>query len=440
MATLSPTFQNHTYQSHPVLAADNAEQPGIESPPSLSRKFIEFMLYLQAFNSAFAQHTGIGNIPYACGGIIMATGFICWVTMKFQGERMPMSFWFAFVIVLCAHVSQMIVRGAIPIIGEGLNVMTLWICHLIVFSYLVRNEATQKRILVVFTVLIAVSVVAGGATARTSGRLEMANVATAFNNSNDLAHMSGLFAISMLFWSLRSSKTFRPVIWFLAGVLVIIMIKTVSRGGIASFGCGLTVLMIAILLGRGVRVSGIILFVVILLASSQLLYLVTTQLDFLQKRFSETGKSGRLAVYRTETLHDLWNTKLFGEGLGAQTTTARISAHNSFIYTHMSYGGITAWPYLIWILILSIRVSRMILAKDFPLDVRFHILAIFGMCLAVMLLTNMGYIFFSSLYTFAMIDKYTSIYSRHNLRERRWAQYYSGVGQQDYTGTPQVSY
>ena len=132
-----------------------------------------------------------------------------------------------------------------------------------------------------------------------------------------------------------------------------------------------------------------------------------------------------MRVYSVETLYDLWDSKVLGSGPLTITRAAGITAHNSFIYTHMCFGGITAWPYLIWLLVLGIRILRMMRFSDIPWDIKLLVVALFGMALGSQVLSNKAYLYYSTIYATAIVEKYTAPFSGRRMRR-------SAAAQQDY--------
>lgn len=389
----------------------------IEHPPSLGSKLVECLFYLTFLNSVFVFTSGANMIPYLGGGAVSIAGLICFVVLLGEAKRLPFSFWCALAMNIGATLSQARF-GQLPLIGEGLNALFLWMCQLLMFCYLVRNDATQKRVLFFVSVIMVVIVYMSG----TGGRahrlhLEEYSVGSSFGNANQLAYMCGLFSIALLFWSLRSAKMLRPVLWVLAAMLLFLVIRTVSRGGILTLGCGLAVLLTAIMLGRGVRLSGIILVLVALVALSQFAHLAADYLDMFEDRLGQS--SVRTKVYDYQTLVDLWDTVIFGAGHRyAIVGSAGIQAHNSFIYTHRAFGGITAWPMVFWLVVLAIRLSRMLIGRELLMDLRLQAVALFGMSLACLLLSNQGYMYTSTMLAMAIVEKYTAPYTSRRIRHR----------------------
>jgi hypothetical protein len=164
--------------------------------------------------------------------------------------------------------------------------------------------------------------------------------------------------------------------------------------------------------------------VVGIIAVLQLGYLLARPLYLLEERLMYEPIVGgvRMKVYGLGTLHDLWDSKILGRGMGTVTRSAGITAHNSFIYTHMCFGGITAWPYAVWLVVLGVRILRTIRFSDIPRDTKFLIVALFGMALGSQLFVNRAYLFYSSVYATAMIEKYTAPFGKRRMRARMAAE------------------
>jgi hypothetical protein len=89
-----------------------------------------------------------------------------------------------------------------------------------------------------------------------------------------------------------------------------------------------------------------------------------------------------------------------------------IAPHNTFLYVHLAYGGMCAYIYLAWLLLLSTRIFRMMLGHELPMDTKLLVVAMFGMGLGAQLLSNQGYVFLASMYGIAVVEKYTHPYRR----------------------------
>ena len=396
-------------------------------PPSILRMFVEFMLYAVILNSLFPELTGLSKIRYMTAGTVMVAGFVSLLIILAIREPLPGSVWFAIGINFFANFSQVVAHGATPIISEGLAVQSHWLSFLIMICFVVRNHAAEKRVIVFFVLMIILAVAKGGiAGALEEYRLRLVGVAPGFGQPNSLAHMAALFAAASLFWSLRSGKLIKPLIWLMAGAMVVIMLSTISRGAVLTFGCSCLVLIVTIMMGKGVRAPGIILVIIAVVAVMQFGYLLSRQTEYLQQRYTRATIRARLGVYSPRMLGELWETKFFGRGAhDPLTRTTGVSAHNVFLHSHLVFGGMTGWTYLLWLLYLARRIFKMFRAKDLPLDIKMQVLALFGMSLGSQLQSNQFHLLYSSVFATAIIEKYTSIYSRRSMRKQQaaWDEY-----------------
>lgn len=394
------------FAPRPISAASAYDQP-----PSLGRKCVELFYYLSVVNSVFVYKTGAAMLPYFGGALVVMAGAVCLTIMLAQRERIPLTVWCAVLINVFATLSQGI-RGEIPIIGEGLNQLFLWACQSLVICYLVRNPGTQKRLLLFFAIVLVFCVyfsgeLQGGSSGRRL-RLERYGVGSSFGNANDLAYMVGTFAVAVLFWSLRSIRSVRPLLWALALVLLVITVRTVSRGAITAVCCGLAMLAVAIMLARGARIGGIVMVVFGIILLSQLSFLLADPMEFLKARMKGDGSSRvRLAVYNEATLEQLAETYLFGQGIaGTKSVVTGVTPHNTYLYTQFAYGGLAAVSYLAWMLAMAIRTTRVCFRSELRMDLRLEVVALFGMTLMSHLLSNQGFVFLSSMYAVGLIEKY----------------------------------
>lgn len=391
------------------------EYPSIERPFSLKRILVELMFYVILILSIFTPLTGIHSIPFVAGSIVLAGGIITiFISSYMQKEKIPASFWFILIIVFMANLSQIIGHNERPIIGHGLSAMLHLLILFTMMWYLILNKSTENRLLIYFFILIILTVLLSGT--YEEGRLALKEgIGDAFRNANDLAYMAGLFSIAFLFWSLTTNKATRPFLLLISLLLFLILFQTTSRGGLAIFACGLIILLVSILIDRKVRMTGIIAFsIVSFLIIVILNYYIGEYWEFLRERIHEPSE--RLDVYSKETLIDLNETIILGKGF-SYLPRAGIYAHNSFLFTHMTFGGITAWPYLFWLIYLSIRVFRLLFIKELSIHLRMKVLCLFGMSLGSQFFSNQGYNLFSTIYAVAIVEKYTSFLNKSNLEK-----------------------
>lgn len=427
------TYSTHTvpalaYAAPVEMGDDDTDVLGVERPQTVIRHAVEVLFYLCAANAVFGSYTGTISIPFITGAAIDVAGMVALIAVLAQRDPIPLNVWGALAMLVGANVSRSLGNGVTPLFGSGLPAFLHFVSNALMISFIVQNEAARKRLLLFCGVVVTASVAVGGVSVGRikKGRLELEDVAGMFSNANDLAYVAGLFAVALLFWSLRSSKLMWLVLWPLAAALSAAVLSTVSRGGVLALGAGLAMLVLTIVTGKGVRASGFILLFVIgvgglVAAGSQLASSLSDPVEQLGRRLGE--ESSRTAVYSLGTLRDLWHTKFFGVGHEhAIVSEAGIEAHNSFIYTHMAYGGVTAWPYAVWWLIVVTRVWRATFSPGLPRYVKLEVICMLGMAFASQLMSNQAYAFYSSIYAMAMIDKYTMPFSRRRAAARREAQ------------------
>lgn len=407
-----------------AVLASAAEDPfGIERPASSGRVLIEFLYYVCLFNAAFLYRFGIYQIPFLAGGLVTVSGLLCIAMIAFSPDKFPLAFWATCVMWLGANISQVIGNGQMPIIANGLNLMVFLVCQQMMVYYICQNRGGRKRLLIFMAGLAIVLIGIAGEEvgAGKVRRLAVTETGGLLANSNGAAYVCSFLAIALLFWSLRATKISRPFLWAMAAALTIVTIRTLSRTGILLLVLGFGMLLLAILSARGARLGGVIFLLVAAVGASQLAVTVGESFYMLRERFGGeySNTMSRVDLYDTRTLIDLLATTPFGRGADdAVMTSTGITAHNTFVYMHMSFGAITAWPLIIWQIILGFRVFRMARASDYPMDTRLMIVSFYGMILAEYLTNNVTFLEISALYGTGMIEFYTAPYSRRAISER----------------------
>jgi O-antigen ligase len=240
-------------------------------------------------------------------------------------------------------------------------------------------------------------------------------------NPNSVAYICGFLCVTLLFWSLRSAKSFRPILWLLSAVLAYFTFRSVSRVGIVILGFGLLMLLITILSARGARTGGLVMLLIAFVALWQFAFMFSESFDMLERRLGSERRNteSRTKLYNLSTLGDLASATPFGFGpRGSTLTSTGITAHNTFVYTYMAYGAIAAWPYLIWVIILGVRVVRLMRARDLPADTRLMVFTLFSMIMAEHLTNNVGFAEITAVVGTAVVDKYTRPYSARAMAQR----------------------
>jgi hypothetical protein len=394
---------------------------GIEQPPSLARKIAELMTYIPVVVAAFVSQLGLVAIPKAGGAIQLICGSMVLAIIILTGTRFTLTIWVAIILNLAATLSQMFAQGELPLIGGGLPGMTFWFFNLLGAWYLVQNRSAERRMIIFYLILLVGLTMTGGYYMKTHKveRLGLEGVGGGMANPNTIAYMAGIFSVALMFWSLRCRVALRPILWLLAFVMFVLLLRTVSRTGLALFAVGFMFYLVAVLGGKGMRVSGLIFVGVAVLAASQVTYILADLLQLFEKRLELRTAEGRLGIYQWQTLSDLASTFLFGRGPGdAQMTSTGIQAHNTFVYVHMAWGGITAYPYALWLIFLGSRVYRLAVSREAPIDIKMQVVAYYLMALGGEMTNNINFYAYSSTFAFAVIEKYTVPFSRKKMHER----------------------
>jgi hypothetical protein len=380
----------------------------MDRPASLTRKFIEFLFYLVMTNTILISASGRNPVPFLSGGLIALGGVLTLFIMLTQRERLPVVFWAGLVMVIGGSISDAASTGAMMFIGDNVRFLVLWTAASLMAFYLVQNEATMKRMVLFYCVITLTGVAMTGFSlteARAKDRLGLENVLSGtLADPNSLSYMSGLLTVFMLFWSLRARKLLRPLLWVLAALLTLVLLRTVSRSGIVVLMAGLAVFVAAVMMGRGVRASGIVVVLAGMVGAIVVLSVASSSLEYFESRMHE--HSIRQDVYRWETVEQLVETIAIGYGVKARTAVG-IAAHNSFIQTHLAYGGITAYPYAAMLFIMWWRTAKFVRRKDLPLDSRFMVLAVMGMTFSFQMFSNYGYSYPESVFAMVIVCRYT---------------------------------
>jgi len=412
------TGQTETWTADTVLGPVPVN---VDHPPSILRRLVELCVYAPVILTSFLGVWGLYQIRFFGGGVSFFATAITFCAVLLSGQRPPLSVWFAIAIWIGANLSQSIGNGQTPITGQGLPMFLFHIGMLLGMWFVSLNRAAERRMIFFFVGLMLFLAYFGGQTMRSEGsveRLELEGVGGLMANPNSIAYMVGIFGVTMMFRSLREPAVLKPILWILTLAMFVLLIRTVSRTGVALFAVGVMAFLVAALGGRGMRISGLIFLCIVVLFVSQFAYLIADQLLFFQKR-ARVDTEGRLGIFSITSLMDMMSTFIFGRGPdNAISSATGIAPHNTFLYMHLAYGGITAYPYLAWLTILGIRILRMLRASDFPLDIKAFVVAMYLMGVGGEATNNINFTLYSSVYAWAIIEKYTAMYSHRNMELR----------------------
>jgi hypothetical protein len=158
----------------------------------------------------------------------------------------------------------------------------------------------------------------------------------------------------------------------------------------------------------------------IFLANTLPYFITKTELAYKERQFQDTG---RRATWRAVG-RDLKNTLILGHGqYFAQVRGTGIKPHNTFLYLHLSYGGIYAWVYLSWIIILGVRMIRMVLLGEYPFRQKMELAGILAVALGCQMMDNLGIVNYAVIFGMSLSDNYLRPFSRRNIHNRELALY-----------------
>lgn len=421
----SPLYYGDFLQAPPALGGGAAQDlaMGFEKPPTTARHTVEVLYYMCLVAAAFLYRFGLHNVPFLGGGILVVSGACCISILALSPEKFPLTFWIGCIMWVGANMSQVIGNGQMPIVSNGPNLMLFFICHQMMAFFICQNAGGRKRLLIFLAGLAIVLIGIGGEEvgAGKVKRLAVTETGGLLSNSNSAAYVCSFLAVALLFWSLRATKVSRPILWILAAALTIFTIRTLSRTGMMLLVVGFGMLMLAIVSARGARIGGLVLLLVAVVGVSQFAYMVADSFELLGRRFGGEYRNtmSRVDLYDLRTLSDLISTTPFGVGPDdAIMTSTGITAHNTFVYMHMAFGAVTAWPIIIWQLILGLRVARLVRASEIPMDTRLMVVTFYGMIFAEYLTNNVTFLELSAVYGTAVIEVYTSPFSKAAIARR----------------------
>jgi len=391
-----------------------------EKPSNGGRLFLELWFYFAFLASNFQNLTPLGSVQYGLGGLIALTGGLFFMALLISRKSIPFSIWIAILMNIPVNLAQYY-QGDTPIIGPTGAVYWQHVCFLATLCYLVENETAAKRIALFFGGVVVAAVFIGGYEI-TSERIGLEQgVGQSFRNANDLAHISAFFSMACLFWSLKVKPYFRPVYWIMALLLFGALLKAVSRGGVLVFGCGLVMLLLLIVSGKGQRLTGIVLIVFGVIAVLLFSTFLSRYAYLLSERAGEA--TGRERVYSLATLREIMENPIFGVGNGAKLRAAGLEPHNTFIAMFFYYGGIAGLLYSIWLIVLMVRLRRAFFCRELPIFTRFFLVTLFGASILAQLLSNQAQLFPSCVFATVLLEKYLPAYSASEIRKRQLAAY-----------------
>jgi O-antigen ligase len=299
------------------------------------------------------------------------------------------------------------------------------LCHfLLIYSVALNRKAYHRWILLMSGSIVVASMIGGTmrSGAEYSGRLYLESVAGSYGDPNELAYGAAAAAIGLLFYSLRTKGWLRPAIWGLVVVLVVIILQTLSRGGLATFVVAFMCFLLAVAGARGMRLKGLIGVMFFVGVAAVGGHVVTQQLTDVRTRFGEGSVRIENFIY---VWHDLPGTIIKGKGGGEHgyVEHTQVEAHNTFFYMHLAWGGPAAYLFLAWMGTVFIRLVRMLSTSTAPLHLRMEVTAMLFVAFAACMMSNNGLLIFGTVTALALADKYLVSFSGTAVRQQRYLDY-----------------
>jgi hypothetical protein len=368
---------------------------------------VEALLYLSICLRAFGWQLGIMNFQGLSGGIVALSGVACFAIMVAKRERLPLSFWFILLINILADVSELYVTGGEFLQSSGPKNMFYWMSWSLMACYIVRDKRAYVRFIFFLSFCVLVAMVLGmhirGVGFHSRVTLEGQNIATMFANSNELAQLSCIAAIVLLFYSFRTNKLMTLLSVATSLVLSVITLKTVSREGLILLLFGIMLYCVSVIVKRKGKVGFVILLVLAVVAINK----YSTETITLQKAYGfRFSKPSERTEYFKTALQDMNDTFLFGKGSAKPYTVQMMEPHNTFLWTHVAYGGLCAWAYLTWILVLSWKTFGLTWRRRSGQVDRFEIVALLGIFVAAQQVLPFAPSNYGSILAVAIFEKY----------------------------------
>jgi len=269
---------------------------------------VELLLYMSFGSRLFGKQLGVLSVEGLSGAMILASGLVCLVIILIRQESLPVSFLFAVLISLLATIVDLYLVDYIP------RNMLFWSCGLLMFCYVARSEAALLRCTLFLATCVFIAVALGGTYfggmqgVQRLG-LEPGSVATMFGNPNDLAQISLITAVVLLFEGVRCHRLLAALCLLVALALSCIVLLTLSRQGLILLAGGLFAYLVVVMFTKARKFEATLLILtgvcLVIIFSAELLEIVEGYL------FRLGLDSGRIDYWKSAP-KDLYETLITG--------------------------------------------------------------------------------------------------------------------------------
>ncbi len=415
IATSAPYIPSDRYdQIAPAMSALPGSNVFASEKSHIARLFVEILFYISIVCRAFGEQLGVIKFVGLSGAIIIFSGLTSLMIIIIKHEKIPFSFYFALGVTLCGILSEMYVARSLMQMGSSKDLL-FWTSYLLMASYFVRNDRAARRMSFFLVGCILLALKTGYIETYGIGeRLDISGLGGALVGPNTIGPLGATIAVCFLFFSLSATKKFKILYWIAALFSAYIAARTVSRMALAILAYGVFVFCITSIFTKGGKLGFIILVILALFAASKYAYEINQLALSFETRFQK--QPDRLAGY--DLLSYMKSTIFLGVGRESILTVLNVP-HVTFFYLHFVYGGVSAWIYLFWLMWISIRCWRALWSDEIYLRDKLELIALYGVFLLPQLASVFAPEAYGVLFVSALLDRYTSHFSRQNIHARK---------------------
>lgn len=348
-----------------IIPPKTSRQERLSNNRDPSRLLIEGLLWVAIASRIFINQLGILNLAGLSGAIIISAGAFCLLVMIINGERIPISVWFALGVSSIANLTDLVITGLFA------RDLTFWLCLLLLACYVFRNANAALRLSFFMAGCIFLSIAIGGnyySVSKGFSRLglEPGKVGTMFSNPNDLAQIACLTLAALLFLSIGHRLIVVGLALITSLGLSAIVLLTLSRQGLIMLLIIFTFYAIISINKKNLLVFAII-FSLIILANIDVQ--MTSKISEIYDGyiFRWTLDSDRVDYWKT-SVNDINETIFSGRGTFSGYNSDGVLPHSAFLWIHIAYGGICSLLYASWIIWLSFKIFKLIFDKTISLE------------------------------------------------------------------------
>lgn len=347
------------------------------------RALVECLFYASIGSRVFAKQLGILQFTGLSGAMILSSAIVCLLIMFVRHKKIPVSIYFALLINVFAIITDLVWLGLFN------REMIFWLSALLMACFIVRDEGAISRVLLFLGVCVGGALASGAEfAAERVGIMRLylskEGAGAMFANSNDLAQISCITAVILLFQCINRPLLMKLLLYAAALGLAGVTLLTLSRQGLLFLGFGFLLYCIALLLKYKRSFELIIITVAITAFTFYNLENLAEIINGYNYRFAQS--SGRTDYWMTAP-RDMQRSFLAGFSSDNAYSFDGSLPHSTFLWLHIAFGGACAWIYALWVAFLGWQTSQFVLGNYSSWPIRIETLTIFLMFLAAQFTT-----------------------------------------------------